>query len=125
MYNTVADRLCRNLNLPEWHLTAEATTAIFKRWGTPEVDLFACHRSAVVPNYVTLDPLDQQALFTDAFSKPWRFNLAWAFTPPALIPMVLQHLETATGIIILVTPRWDRTFCRICLGSLVVRASDW
>uniref|UniRef100_A0A8D8S6S7 Uncharacterized protein n=1 Tax=Cacopsylla melanoneura TaxID=428564 RepID=A0A8D8S6S7_9HEMI len=81
VYNTLADRLSRNLALPEWHLTEEATSAIFKRWGTPEVDLFASHRSAVVPSYVTLDPSDPLALFTDAFSRPWVFNLAWIFPP--------------------------------------------
>uniref|UniRef100_A0A8D9EUF8 Reverse transcriptase RNase H-like domain-containing protein n=1 Tax=Cacopsylla melanoneura TaxID=428564 RepID=A0A8D9EUF8_9HEMI len=112
VYNTIADHISRNMCPPEWHLLSKATSAVFRRWGTPTVDLFASRRSAVVPSYVSLNPDDHQALFVDALSRPWNFDLAWVFPPPPLIPLVLQHLETATGTFLLVTPRWEKTFWR-------------
>ena len=111
-YNTVADCLSRNRRLPDWHLSPQVTSHIFSAWGTPVIDLMATHASAVVPRYVSLLATDRNAEFTDAFSRPWHFPLAWIFPPPALVPRVLQHLNSATGTYILITPRWERVFWR-------------
>uniref|UniRef100_A0A0C9Q0M0 Tf2-1_6 protein n=1 Tax=Fopius arisanus TaxID=64838 RepID=A0A0C9Q0M0_9HYME len=46
VYNTLADRLSRNLPLPDWHLSSAMTGMIFRKWGTPEIDLFATHQSS-------------------------------------------------------------------------------
>jgi len=88
------------------------TTPIFRIWGTPVIDLMATRLSAVVPKYVTLLATDHQAEFIDAFSRPWHFPLAWIFPPPALVPRVLQSLNSATGTYILVVPRWEKVFWR-------------
>lgn len=122
VYNTLADRLSRNLAPPEWHLTSIATSQVFQRWGVPSVDLFASRESAIVPCYVTLDHLDDQALFVDALSREWKFDLAWVFPPPPLIPLVLQHLETASGTFLIVTPRWEKTFWRTTVKARAVDA---
>ena len=110
VYNTLADSLSRRQVPPEWHLSSRVTADIFDLWGTPEFDLFATHSSAVVPQYASLDQTDLGASFIDAFSRQWTFTLAWIFPPPALVPRVLHHLNSAVGSFILVAPRWEKTF---------------
>ncbi|CAH2067714.1 unnamed protein product, partial [Iphiclides podalirius] len=53
--NGIADYLSRGRPVLECHLLPPATEAIFRRWGTPEVDLYATKETAVVTKYVTLD----------------------------------------------------------------------
>ncbi|CAF4874533.1 unnamed protein product [Pieris macdunnoughi] len=112
MYNVEADYLSRNRRGAEWHLLKEATTDIFRRWGTPEIDLFASREAHVVASYVSLDLLDSNACFHDAFSKCWRYDLAWIFPPPALLPRVLHHLNLSQGKFIIIAPRWRKPFWR-------------
>lgn len=109
-YNTIADSLSRGKRPAEWHLLPQATTQIFKRWGCPEIDLFASQQSAVVPNYVSIDSRDRSASYIDAFSRPWRYRLAWVFPPPSIIPRVLMHLNSAKGTYMVVAPEWPQAF---------------
>uniref|UniRef100_A0A0K8TC30 Reverse transcriptase domain-containing protein n=1 Tax=Lygus hesperus TaxID=30085 RepID=A0A0K8TC30_LYGHE len=111
-YNTLADRLSRDAPPPEWHLLPSITHKVFQRWGTPSIDLFASAKSAVVPAYASIDQNDAKAMFVDAFSRTWNFQLAWIFPPPPLIPQVLHHLNSATGTYLLVSPRWTKTYWR-------------
>lgn len=120
-YNTMADRLSRGTALPDWHLSEAVTRQIFQRWGIPQIDLFASHQSKVVPLYVSIDALDHQAAFINAFSQNWEFQLAWVFPPPPLIPKVLQHLNKASGWYLVVVPRWEHVFWR---NDLKRRAVD-
>ncbi|KAI5728722.1 hypothetical protein M8J77_020247 [Diaphorina citri] len=109
-FNTWADSLSRQKELPDWHLLPEVTQHIFAQWGVPEIDLFATANSAVVPRFAALSTLDHQAMFVDAFSRKWDFSLAWVFPPPPLLPRVLHHLNPARGLYILVTPHWENAF---------------
>ncbi|KAL0820252.1 hypothetical protein ABMA28_006171 [Loxostege sticticalis] len=116
-YNTEADHLSRNRAGSEWHLLIEATEKVFNLWETPDIDLFASSEAHVVSSYATLDLSDSNACFHDAFSKCWRFDLAWVFPPPALLPRVLHHLNSATGKYIIVAPKWTKPFWRPDLKS--------
>ncbi|VEN60731.1 unnamed protein product [Callosobruchus maculatus] len=115
--NSIADSLSRGKRLVDWKLSNSLVRRIFQRWGTPEIDLFASNPSRVVNQYVSRDMTDREAAFTDAFSRPWSFNLAWIFPPPALIPRVLCHLNSAQGTYILVVPRWEKVYWRPDLKS--------
>ncbi|KAL0809316.1 hypothetical protein ABMA28_011526 [Loxostege sticticalis] len=108
--NGIADRLSRGRAVPEWHLLPQATEAIFSRWGVPDVDLFASRVTAVVPNYVSLDSTDGCAIFCDAFSRTWDYQLGWVFPPPNLIPQVLAHLNRSKGTFIIIAPQWPQCF---------------
>uniref|UniRef100_A0A8D8Z130 Enzymatic polyprotein n=1 Tax=Cacopsylla melanoneura TaxID=428564 RepID=A0A8D8Z130_9HEMI len=109
-YNAWADNLSRQKRLPDWNLSQNVTHLIFAQWGVPEIDLFATAISAVVPRYAALSIQDHQAHFVDAFSRPWKFSLAWIFPPPPLLPRVLHHLNSAEGLFILVVPCWEKVF---------------
>ncbi|XP_041972217.1 carboxypeptidase B-like [Aricia agestis] len=108
--NGIADRLSRGRPVPEWHLLSQATEAIFKEWGVPDIDLFASKETAVVRSYATLDSTDGCATFCDAFSLQWDYQMAWVFPPPNLIPRVLAHLNKARGTYVLIAPHWTRCF---------------
>lgn len=109
-YNGIADRLSRNRPVPEWHLLPPASEAVFRLWGVPNIDLFASKETAIVDHYVTWDSRDGSAIFYDAFSRVWNFELAWVFPPPNLIPRVLRQLNAATGIYIVIAPHWTQCF---------------
>lgn len=109
-YNDIADRLSRGKPPSEWHLLQPAATKIFNQFGTPQIDLFASKETKVVDNYVTRDSLDRSAQYCNAFSRQWRFRLAWIFPPPSLIPRILHHLNSAEGVFLLVAPMWQRAY---------------
>lgn len=123
-YNELADSLSRTKRLPEWHLKPSITNVIFQLLGTPDIDLFASYRSAVVANYVSEDAGDLKSRYTDAFSRPWQHNLGWLFPPPALIPRVLHHLETSSGVYLLIAPHWHKAFWMPEIKSRALR-SPW
>ncbi|CAG9132973.1 unnamed protein product [Plutella xylostella] len=112
IYNSEADHLSRKMLSPEWHLLPSALETIFAKWGVPTMDLFASRIAHVVKDYCSIDLSDDQAKMHDAFAHPWSFQLAWVFPPPCLMPRVLNHLNSASGIYLVVAPRWERVFWR-------------
>ncbi|XP_063369922.1 uncharacterized protein LOC134658240 [Cydia amplana] len=111
-YNGIADSLSRQKTFQKWHLDLLMQKKILQVTGTPEIDLFASKSSAVVPKYVSEDHKDMTSEYTDAFSRPWNYKLAWIFPPPAVIPRVLVHLNGSKGIYLLVVPKWEKAFWR-------------
>ncbi|XP_047508599.1 uncharacterized protein LOC125052003 [Pieris napi] len=53
-----------------------------------------------------------QHLLHHAFSKCWRYDLAWIFPPPVPLPRVLHHLNLSQGKFIIIAPRWRKPFWR-------------
>uniref|UniRef100_A0A0K8T700 Reverse transcriptase domain-containing protein n=1 Tax=Lygus hesperus TaxID=30085 RepID=A0A0K8T700_LYGHE len=102
--------LSRQLPLPDWHLASKIIHIAFQRWGIPEIDLFASHRSKVVHQFVSLSPTNNQAVFIDAFSRQWAYRLAWVFPPPPLLPQVLHYLNNAQGHFMVVAPWSEKAF---------------
>nr|XP_049703864.1 uncharacterized protein LOC126056143 [Helicoverpa armigera] len=63
IYNEIADSLSRQKSLADWYLSDQVTSLLFKKWGTPQIDLFATPLSRVVPIYVARDARDKGAAF--------------------------------------------------------------
>ena len=75
MANTTADSLSpdslsRNKET-EWFLSPEIVSQIFRRFDTPQIDLFASHRTHHLPSYMSLDRSDPNAYAVDALSQQW------------------------------------------------------
>lgn len=85
-FNRIADSLSRGKKHSEWHLLKPALKIIFRKFGKPEIDLFASKNTKVLENYVSKDPRDFSAVFCNAFSRKWTYKLAWLYPPPSLIP---------------------------------------
>jgi hypothetical protein len=96
--NTLADAQSRDQKEEEWFLLPSVVQRIFRKWGTPEVDLFASHRSAQLPAYLTRR---ENALVTN-----WSYSRMYAFPPPMLIPQLLQKFSFHQGKLLLVAPFW-------------------
>ena len=86
--------------------------AAFCLWGLPEVDLLASSCSTQCHHYFTLEtPLPLGALWLNAFSHPWTFQVSYVFPSLALIPLVLSkflagHVNGQLRHLILVAPCW-------------------
>ena len=70
-WNYQADVLSHNLPLQEWKLADWAFSIIYKRWGTPQLDLFASSRTTKTKLYYTLDKNDNKALGHNAMIHSW------------------------------------------------------
>lgn len=104
--NIEADYLSRKtLDPGEWSLCQEIFLKICKKWGTPQVDLFASKQNVKVDCFCSLNPRDHPWAM-DTFSIKWMGDLAYAFPALALIPKVLQKISRDPVTVILVVPYW-------------------
>jgi len=89
--NITADLLSRMENeYLEWKLDYQALLP-FLQQHCPTVDMFASHRNARLPRYVSWRP-EVQALWTDAFSQSWIGELPYIFPPPGLLLRILRKI---------------------------------
>lgn len=119
--NTMAYSLSRSLQIPDWHLSQEVQEKIFQMWNVSVIDLFATAQSAVVQEFAAQWAQELEASFVDAFSRRWCYSLAWIFPPPSLMLGVLQHLNEAQGMFIVLAPRWKKVFWRADLKNRPIR----
>ena len=106
--NELADYLSRNRPDPtEWSLNPNAARKLFRRWGTPQLDLFASHLNHKVPLWFSRME-HQAAAGTDAFAQSWTGWYVYAYPPTNLILRTLTKIrEDQTEAIVLV-PHWPR-----------------
>ena len=104
--NKTPDGLSRQkLESTEWMLDSSVFRQIVAVYQQPQVDLFASHLNHQLPNYFSWVP-DPQAMGTDAFSIPWKFNLCYLFPPFPLIQKCIQKIKRDQTDALLITPVW-------------------
>ena len=105
--NVIVDSLSRRnqIQSTEWSLSPQIFKQISKLWESPQVDLLATSLKKKLPTYVS-PILDPQAWAVDALNIPWENLVAYAFPPTALLPKVVQKLQSQTCRIILIAPGW-------------------
>lgn len=105
--NTNADRESRRSNIDtEWELAEPIFNLIVKKWGLPDIDLFASRINAKVEKFCSWKR-DPEALAIDAFTISWKGYFFFAFPPFSMISRMLQkiRLDRAEGIV--VVPYWS------------------
>ena len=104
--NKTPDGLSRQkLESTEWMLDSSVFRQIVAVYQQPQVDLFASHHNHQLPNYFSQIP-DPQAMGTDAFSIPWKFNLCYLFPPFPLIQKCIQKIKQDQTDALLIMPVW-------------------
>ncbi|KAH9645108.1 hypothetical protein HF086_005653 [Spodoptera exigua] len=104
--NKEADFESRNFNVDtEWELSHKIFNSIVKKFGQPNIDLFASRLNHKCPKYVSWHR-DPYAWNIDAFTIKWNNLFFYAFPPFSMLLKVLHKIRTdkATGII--VYPIW-------------------
>ena len=108
-YNQLADLLSRgNQIIPtEWTIHPSVMQSIIQTWEQPNVDLFATRLNTQLPMFMS--PIkDNTAMAVDALSQQWRLLVGYAFPPFALLPKVLNKIQSEPCVIYLVAPCWPR-----------------
>lgn len=104
--NVTADKLSRLKNLDtEWELAEYAFNRCTKKFGFPEIDLFATSSNRKCQKYCSWVP-EPDAWAIDAFSIVWTEFFFYAFPPFSMILRTLNKIaqDRARGIIIV--PNW-------------------
>ena len=87
------------------HLVQQAQQRITQLWESPQVDLFATSQNNKLPVYVSPIP-DPQAWAVDALNTSWENLVAYAYPPTALLPRIVQKLQSQLCRLILIAPGW-------------------
>ncbi len=106
--NVIADDLSRQGQvLPsEWSLHQDAVQILFRRWGSPLIDLFATRFNHKCPLFVSPVP-DPRAIEVDALNMSLEGLDAYAYPPHQILSKFLQKVQmTKTCRLIVVAPNW-------------------
>ena len=104
--NLRADKISRTMqsNL-EWSLYYDTFEEIIKKFGKPEIDLFASRLNNKLPRYYAWKP-DPKSIGTNAFLQEWGNTVAYAFPPFNQIGKTIQKAMKEKTKLILVCPNW-------------------
>ena len=93
-HNTEADAASRVYQHDlEWSVPQNVFNLACKKWGTPQIDLFASRINHKVTKYCSWQP-DPAAYAINAFSVDWSdFELIYIFCPFSLITRALKYLQ--------------------------------
>ena len=106
--NILADLLSRRNQVlgAEWSLHPKVARKLLRVWGSPTLDLFATHLNAKLLLYCSLIP-DPQALFKEAFRRPWNDLDTYEFPLFHLVERVVARVrETLNLSMTLVANFW-------------------
>ena len=105
--NVEADEASRSFNdSTEWTLSKSAFKQITRRFGKPDIDLFASYLNYRLKPYCAWQP-DPGANHIDCFTLDWHdFNLPYLFPPFSLAGRVLQKISMDQTQAILILPHW-------------------
>ena len=79
---------------------------VCKKFGKPEIDLFAEHLNAKCESYVSFKP-DPNAFTLDAFPQNWNDIKGYAFPSFSLIGRILAKIKQDEASIIVAVPCWQ------------------
>ena len=107
--NVLADFLSRNRPDPnEWTLSKFTVRKLFRRWNTPQLDLFASAQNHQLPLWYSRFP-HLLAAGTDALLQSWTGWHVYAFPPKNLILRTLLKIRSdQVEEAIVVVPHWPR-----------------
>ena len=105
--NWDADYHSRLVRPHEYRIERAIFELLSARWGACSVDAFASEATAQLPRFWA-ESAGSSAEAVDAFAQPWDTEaLIWAHPPPALIPQLVQLLEsTPAASVIVCVPYW-------------------
>lgn len=104
--NIYADFESRHVNdRLEWAIYPVVFDLLCKRFGTPEIDLFATRLNAKLDKYVSWRP-DPGAISVNAFAMSWCNTYVYMFPPFSLINKCLQQLRIDGTDALMIFPLW-------------------
>ncbi|XP_034935551.1 uncharacterized protein [Chelonus insularis] len=104
--NEDADRESGKNNVDtEWEIGNEYFRKIVRKYGTPEIDLFANRINKKCEVFCSWFQ-DPESFIVDAFTINWHNWFFYAFPPFAMIPRVIQKIVSDRARGILVVPYW-------------------
>ena len=95
--NLRAGTLSSGKRAQEWNLRTPVCYRLFKRWGTPVVDLFISKRTFKILQEFSIDLSDTKGSGGDALKVEWSVGLRYAFPSPNLVQLVLGRLVKLGG----------------------------
>ena len=105
--NIEADRLSRKLNDDlEWALDDDIFTDIVKKFGKPDIDLFASRLNHKLDKYVSYRP-DPSAFAVDAFSISWNNCYVYIFAPFSTLNVVFRKIVEDETEALVIAPLWN------------------
>ena len=106
-HNVLADLASREFHdAAEWMLSPKVFQNIIRKWGEPDIDLFASRLNHQVPTYASWKP-DPESSVIDAMQITWGNKFVYIFPPFSMIWPVLSKLERdRVERAILIIPWW-------------------
>ena len=106
-HNVLADIASREFrDAAEWMLCPEIFSRLVKKFGRPDIDLFASRLNHQLPTYVSWQP-DPDSSFIDAFQMSWKGKFIYAFPPFSMVWQTLSKIRRErVERALLVTPIW-------------------
>ena len=108
--NLLADGASHSAVIADWSLKESMAKKVFRRFGTPDIDLMATQLSRKVPRFISWCQEDEEAIALDSMSSrvKWdRWELPYLFPPYSLIGRCLQKIREQGVDKIIVILSWQ------------------